>query len=369
MKHQKHPPLASPYSGTFARLEWAVLGATCSAVRQLVADLSPLLRKAGKLAFVDASHEPATPLTDLDYLQQGQGLQLHWQQAPGDRLQQGYFNHTAIALVNGNHFEAERQLLVVDPERLPKLEKRMHQCKQVDALILKDSDTELPEFLKQHLPDWEQLPRFLLTDKDKLANWMLVQQRSSIPPLQGLILAGGHSRRMGFDKGQIVYHQQPQREHLYQLLTGMGISTKLSCRPDQVPDMPRGFELLPDSFLGLGPMGALLSAFREAPDSAWLVLACDLPLVDEKALRYLTEQRDPAAAATAYRNPDNQLPEPLIAIWEPAMYTVLLQLLNRGKACVRKAMMQAGTQLVDPPDARILINVNTPDDQKALPER
>jgi molybdopterin-guanine dinucleotide biosynthesis protein A len=364
MKHQKHPPLELAHTGTFAPLEWAILGATCSAVRELASALIPRLQAAGKVAFIDASHEPSSPLADLDYLQQGQGLQLHWKQAPGDRLQQGFFHHTAFALVNGNHFEAERQLLYLDPERLPKLEKRLHQCTRVDALILRDADTDIPEFLKTRLPNWQQLPRFLRSDEAGLTKWLLAKYQP--PVLQGLVLAGGHSRRMGIDKGQIVYHEQPQREHLYHLLTQLGIPSFLSCRPDQAADMPEGFELLPDSFLGLGPMGALLSAFRQAPGSAWLVLACDLPFVDEAALQHLIANRNPAAAATAYRNPDNGLPEPLIAIWEPAMYTVLLQLLNRGKACVRKALLQADAQLLDPPNPKVLQNINTPEERKSV---
>lgn len=364
MKYDKHPPLAQPHTGSFARLEWAILGATCGAVRELTAALIPPLQTVGKVAFIDASHEPSEPLADLDYLQQGQGLQLHWKQAPGARLQQGFFQHTAIALVNGNHFEAERQILYIDPERLPKLEKRLHQCSRVEALILRDADTDIPEFLKKHLPNWAQLPRFLRRDEAGLAAWMLAQYQA--PPLQGLVLAGGHSRRMGTDKGQMVYHKQPQREHLYHLLKQLGLPPHLSCRPDQTADMPEGFELLPDSFLGLGPMGALLSAFRQAPGSAWLVLACDLPFVDDAALQHLIANRNPAAPATAYRNPDNGLPEPLIAIWEPAMYTVLLQLLNRGKACVRKALMQCPSQLLDPPNPKVLLNINTPEERNSV---
>ncbi len=182
------------------------------------------------------------------------------------------------------------------------------------------------------------------------------------PPVHGLILAGGHSRRMGRDKGQLHFHGKPQREFLVGLLTSLGLPVWTSCRAEQVSEFPENQRLIPDTFLNLGPFGAILSAFRSTPWAAWLVVACDLPLLDADTLKFLLENRRPEALATAFRSPSDGLPEPLITIWEPMAYPQLLQFLGRGVSCPRKVLRNSEIQLLDAPNPAALTNVNTPEE-------
>jgi molybdopterin-guanine dinucleotide biosynthesis protein A len=131
-------------------------------------------------------------------------------------------------------------------------------------------------------------------------------------------------------------------------------------------NLPDQFQGLPDSFLGLGPYGGILSAFREDPNAAWLVIACDLPLLSEKSLRQLLAARNPSAMATAFQSPDNEFPEPLIAIWEPRAYPVLLDFLSRGYSCPRKVLINSDAHLVQATDAAELTNVNVPEEYEAI---
>ena len=121
-----------------------------------------------------------------------------------------------------------------------------------------------------------------------------------------------------------------------------------------------------DNFIGLGPFGAIASAFRENPNSAWLVVACDLPLLDKDALDFLIQHRDPSKVATAFNSPDNEFPEPLITIWEPRSYPILLSFLSQGYSCPRKVLINSDVALVDAPDPRVLTNVNSPEDMEGL---
>ena len=57
---------------------------------------------------------------------------------------------------------------------------------------------------------------------------------------------------------------------------------------------------------------------RAIPDAAWLVLACDLPLLDQQTLGHLLRSRRRERQATAYRSSHDGLPEPLCAIYEPS---------------------------------------------------
>lgn len=181
--------------------------------------------------------------------------------------------------------------------------------------------------------------------------------------LFGLVLAGGKSQRMGSDKGVMSWHGKPQREYLADLLGQYCDKTFISCRSDQKADLP-GRQLIIDSYGDIGPSGALLSAMTAYPAAGWLVVACDLPMLDAQALEQLIEQRDKDMIATAYKSPTDGLPEPLAAIWEAKSKPILLQQLKAGIDCPRKVMINNNDQvkLIDPMSAKTLLNANTPDD-------
>lgn len=185
---------------------------------------------------------------------------------------------------------------------------------------------------------------------------------NNIPPLNGLVLAGGKSKRMGVAKDRIKWHDREQRYYLAELLDSFCDEVFISCRPEQAQDFDPAYKVLPDTFLDMGPYGAILSALRSQRDKAWLVVACDLPLLDKEALRLLVMNRDPQKIATAYESPFDGLPEPLIAIWEPAGYPVLLGFLGKGITCPRKVLMNSEKRILQPTFPDALMNVNTPDE-------
>ncbi|KUG08969.1 molybdenum cofactor biosynthesis protein MoaC [Solirubrum puertoriconensis] len=189
------------------------------------------------------------------------------------------------------------------------------------------------------------------------------QQR--VPLLRGLVLAGGQSQRMQTDKGRLHYHGREQREHAAALLAPWCQEVFVSCRAEQAAELPAGLQPLPDQFLNLGPMGGILSALRHDPNAAWLVVACDLPFLSETTLQHLVQHRNPARVATAFQSPENEFPEPLITIWEPGSYGVLLQFLALGYSCPRKALINSNVELLQAPVPQELRNVNTPAERDA----
>ncbi len=190
------------------------------------------------------------------------------------------------------------------------------------------------------------------------------------PPLNGLVLAGGRSRRMGQDKGLMNWHGKPQRLYLVELLERVGLLAYVSCRPEQAAQLV-GQRLIIDMLPDAGPLGALYSAFEALPQVAWLVVACDMPLIDEAALRHLLAQRCPTAGGTAYRAPafEDGSPDPLFAIWEPASFPVICQRLEAGQRCARKALLAAGACILENPRPQVLANANTPEEAMQMAER
>jgi molybdopterin-guanine dinucleotide biosynthesis protein A len=205
-----------------------------------------------------------------------------------------------------------------------------------------------------------------LDDTEGIARHLLQLWQAQLPPLHGLVLAGGLSTRMQRDKGLLTYHGQAQREYAAGLLARYCREVYLSCRPDQAPEPGTQFPLLPDTFTGLGPLGGILSALRHQPDAAWLVVACDLPLLDDETLRFLVTHRDPSRVSTAFLDPEEKFPEPLVTIYEPRSYPVLLQMLGLGYSCPRKTLINHDVALLRAPNAKALTNVNEPGEYEKI---
>lgn len=172
-----------------------------------------------------------------------------------------------------------------------------------------------------------------------------------------LILVGGLSERMGRDKALI---ERPdgtrQIDHIVALAKGVSENVFLSARDEDSrgTDLPVIADLEP----GAGPLGALASASSLHP-GPWLVIGCDLFLIDELTLRFLIDHHDPANGATAFRNRIDGRPEPLCAIYESSSISKAAAFAEDNR-CARKFLESLQPALLDLPQPAALDNANTP---------
>ncbi|MDP7741423.1 MAG: molybdopterin-guanine dinucleotide biosynthesis protein B [Lentisphaeria bacterium] len=283
-------------------------------------------------------------------------------------------------------------VFVATPEKTASLTQRgtdkFHQQRQ-----LIDADCVVVEGLKH-----SELPKMVVVDAEnrirrddlELQNvlaWIEPGQRDDIAavrrlvdghfaavtesrPLYGLVLAGGRSTRMQQDKAALDYHGKPQVRHAGELLGSHCAKTFVSVRGEQsadaaVHDLPQ----ICDRHLGFGPMGGILSAMHEHPEAAWLVLACDLPFVDDSLLTHLLANRQPMQPATAYRSTSDSFPEPLCAIWEPKSIFALLHFMGLGYKCPRKVLINTEIRLLEQPFKHALDNANRPEEYAEIKKR
>lgn len=365
-KHQKHAKLKRPDLGQFGRNELAVLGTPCGSIKQLVRYLAKDLDPLGPIAFVDADHKAAEPeesqalsFTDkisfrrFDHLDQFNTYQIR-----------PYFNRSELVLVNGNHFKASAQIVVVD-SRKP-LDRKLDRLTNPILVVKKDPEVSIPEYLHSYV---EGLPVMEWDHQQTIADFVKKWLLSRRPGIKGLVLAGGKSIRMKQDKGALEYHGTSQRQYVHKQLQQLGVEAFISCRQEQIDQMEEGLPLLPDTFQGLGPMGALLTAFREDPDCAWLAIACDLPYLTLDSLRYLVDNRDASKVATAFQSPFDDFPEPLITMWEPKSYPVILNFLSQGYSCPRKVLINSDVRILEAPHPKELGNVNHPEEYREAIKR
>lgn len=375
MKHAKHTTLASPSLGEYHRNEWAFIGAPCSQIQDLVNTLTKTLGMRWTIGYADADHKSADEQEQAGTCIDSGGTLLYTDKITHHRLDarlplnkyslRPWYNDVDALFINGNHFPGKHQVVIIDPKKKASLQKKLDRLTDVQLILLADGITEVYPFVRDKLGS-STPPVYSIHDTDQIARFFANELTAKRPPLNGLALVGGKSRRMGTDKGLLTYHEKPQRETLYHLLSGFCSETWFSCRPDQATELSEIGGSLPDTFTGLGPMGAILSAFREKPDAAWLVVAVDLPLLDAETLALLIENRDPSKMATAFNSPVNAFPEPLVAIWEPRAYPILLQFLAQGYSCPRKALINSEVKLLDAPNPDALLNINTPEERDAV---
>ena len=205
---------------------------------------------------------------------------------------------------------------------------------------------------------------------DELAE-LIVEQvyaRARRRPLHGLVLAGGHSRRMGRDKALLDYHGVSQVEHSLELLQPFCEDVRISVRRGQQPTGIDGNRLVEDAWPDMGPLGGVLAAMGRDTAAAWLVVACDMPLLDRETLAALLAARDPLALATCFRGWRDG-PEPLCAIYEPRCFPALLGFMTSGGRSLRRFLEETGISLAEPPGAETLVNINDPAGYKAVRQR
>jgi molybdenum cofactor guanylyltransferase len=189
---------------------------------------------------------------------------------------------------------------------------------------------------------------------------------STLPRIQGLVLAGGKSSRMQRDKASLTYQGRNQLDRAVELASRHVNPVFVSVRAAQAGDPARkNRDLIVDSVAGEGPMVGIRSAFAHSPDVAWLIIACDLPFLSDEILAQLLRSRDPTRTATAYRSAHDGLPEPLCAIFEPAAAALMTAAQDQGRDCPRKFLLGADTLLLDAEDPQALDNVNTPEEYRA----
>ncbi|MGF1447789.1 MAG: molybdenum cofactor guanylyltransferase [Opitutales bacterium] len=149
--------------------------------------------------------------------------------------------------------------------------------------------------------------------------------------IDGVVLAGGRSSRMGRDKASLMFQGQTLLGRAKRALRPLCQAVYVSIRREQ--RVPREFEadrVIRDRFEAGGALAAIVSVLRSTPDRPWLVLACDLPHVEPELLEDLLLQRNPVRDATAFVTGEDGSVEPLCTLYEPSALDPLSLALDNG---------------------------------------
>jgi molybdopterin-guanine dinucleotide biosynthesis protein A len=200
--------------------------------------------------------------------------------------------------------------------------------------------------------------------------------------MNGFILAGGRSTRMGSDKALLNYAGRPLIAHAVAVLQDAGLTPHiLGTRPDLAGYAP----VIEDLHPGCGPLGGIEAALASSGSEWNVFLPVDLPLLPAVFLRYLLERAMITGAPATIPTLGGQR-QPLCAVYGRSLHAGVAAALQAGDYKVTRVIEDAAKALhaeidvfsveavagargdwpFDPPGHRWFQNVNTPADMALI---
>lgn len=185
----------------------------------------------------------------------------------------------------------------------------------------------------------------------------------------GVILAGGPSSRMGRNKALLPWKGGTILEEVYRRMSGLFREVILvTNRPDEYPFLP--CRKVPDIRPGLGSLAGIHAGLRHGGASHIFAVACDMPCLNERMIRYLLSLREEGDAVVPV-GPNG--PEPLHAVYGAGAIPAIEAALSGGRRKVTSfydevRLREVGSEELAPfdPELRSFRNINTPEDYSRL---
>jgi len=187
------------------------------------------------------------------------------------------------------------------------------------------------------------------------------------------LLAGGKSRRMGFDKQ--LFHTRKERlfEHLLPTLSAKFEDVMVvTGEPDSYRGM--GVRTVKDIISGLGPLSGIHAAIREAKSEYVYILACDMPRINLSYIDYMIQMLTLSPACACVTRKADWI-EPFHGFYGKGALTAIEEDLLMGKSSVFYMLQKLNTLYIPEVEARsftpdwsLFCNLNTREEYAALLE-
>ncbi len=179
------------------------------------------------------------------------------------------------------------------------------------------------------------------------------------------IQAGGRSQRMGRDKGMVLLQGTPLIEHVLSRVSSLADDLLITTNQPQIYSH-LGLPVFPDRQPGAGALEGLRTALENSKGEHVLVVACDMPFLNQALLKHLLERRGRADVVVPHWNNRYQT---MHAVYDrQACLAALLQAMRRDQRRMIAFYPWVRVLTVPEPDiARLdpqglsFFNINTPE--------
>lgn len=187
----------------------------------------------------------------------------------------------------------------------------------------------------------------------------------------GIILAGGKSARMGFDKQRIELEEgrlliRAIIENLAHYFEDVIIVTQ---RSDLYQDLK--VRTTSDHFLSKGPLAGIHAGLVASNSQMAFVIGCDMPYFDPTLNQMMEACDRPGAQIISLKTPFRF--QALYAYYNKNLVGSIENILNGGGGSVFDLLVQSENVLCDGPeilermeDKQVLLNINRPQDLEAF---
>lgn len=197
------------------------------------------------------------------------------------------------------------------------------------------------------------------------------------PRIQGVILAGGQSRRYGANKAFATLAGMRLIDHVIARAAPQVDGLLISAGEDDPRFATFGLPVVTDDMHDsdggqAGPLAGVMAALDwmadHEPDAGWLVtFSVDTPLLPLDLVTRLRDAAERHEAVMACSRSAGRL-HPLLALWSPCLRDDVRAALQRGERAAHRLVERLGGAVVDFPTEPFdpFANVNTPADLEQL---
>jgi molybdopterin-guanine dinucleotide biosynthesis protein A len=189
--------------------------------------------------------------------------------------------------------------------------------------------------------------------------------------IEGFILAGGASTRMGREKALLEVGGELMVLRLAALLDRLCAQVTLIAPPQSFMELP--LRVIPDDQPGLGPLGGITTALRVSRAEWNLVVGCDLPFLTRPWLAFLMARARSSMAHAVMAQGLRGPVEPLCAMYRASARPQIAAALARGVRKVTDGLEDLRLEMIPASewkafDSRGLLfkNMNAPEDYEEV---
>jgi molybdopterin-guanine dinucleotide biosynthesis protein A len=180
--------------------------------------------------------------------------------------------------------------------------------------------------------------------------WLLTEDVTAI------ILAGGHSRRMGTDKSLLPFDGRPMIEHICRQLCGTFRRVLISANEAGKFSF-LGLDVVPDRIPEQGPLMAIASALEASDSELNLIVGCDVPRIRLPVVRRMLAEAEGADLVIPVTADGKE--QPLFAIYRRSTHRCMKEVLASGGRRVRQVCRFCRVRFLKLEEESGFANLNT----------